>query len=297
VAVGNLDGVHRGHQALVAATIENARRRGRAAVVLTLDPHPARLLAPDRAPAAIMTLAQKAESLEALGVDALLVLPFTQAVAAQVPRVFAASVLVRDLAASVVVVGENFRFGHDRVGTLATLEELGRELGFEVAGVPAVLHEGVPVSSSRIRQAISQGQVEEAALMLGRPHRLDGQVVEGEGRGRTIGVPTANVLPYNEIRPGKGVYACHVRLGPGGPGPGPADLRAVVNVGERPTFGGIGTTIEAHLLDFQGDLYGQTLRLEFAARIRGEQRFASADELVAQIQRDIASARRMLEKP
>ena len=293
MAVGNLDGVHRGHQALVAATVENARRRGRAAVVLTLDPHPARLLTPDRAPAAIMTLAQKAESLEALGVDALLVLPFTKAVAAQAPQVFAASVLVRDLAASVVVVGENFRFGHDRVGTLVTLEALGRELGFEVAGVPAVLHEGAPVSSSRIRQAITQGQVEEAASMLGRPHRLDGQVVEGEGRGRTIGVPTANVLPYNEIRPGKGVYACRVRVGTGGP----ADLLAVVNVGERPTFDGIGTTIEAHLLDFQGDLYGQTLRLQFVARIRGEQRFASAEELVAQIQSDIARARRMLEKP
>jgi len=293
VAVGNFDGVHRGHQALVAATTAEAQRRGRAAVVLTLDPHPARLLKPERAPASIMTLSQKAETLEALGVDALVVVPFTTAFAAQTPETFAAEILVRHLGASVVLVGENFRFGHDRVGTLATLEALGRELGFGVSGVPAVLHAGAPVSSSRIRTAITEGQVEEAADLLGRPYSVDGQVVAGEGRGRTIGVPTANILPYNEIKPGKGVYACRVRLREGEP----ADVRAVVNIGERPTFDGVGTTIEAHLLDFRGDLYGQTLRLEFVARIRGEQRFPSAAELVAQIQRDIAGARRMLEKP
>jgi riboflavin kinase / FMN adenylyltransferase len=291
VAVGNFDGVHRGHQALVAATLAEGRRRGRAAVVLTLDPHPARLLTPERAPAAILTLAQKAEILESLGAHALAVLPFTHAVAAQAPGDFAAEVLLRGLAASVVVVGENFRFGHDRAGTLDTLVALGQELGFEVSGVPAVLHDGAPISSSRIRTAITLGQVEEAALLLGRSCLLDGQVVGGEGRGRTIGVPTANVLSYNEIKPAKGVYACRVRLATG------TWRLAVVNVGERPTFGGTGITIEAHLLDFQGDLYGQTLRLLFEGRIRGEQRFSSADELVAQIQRDIASARRLLEKP
>jgi riboflavin kinase / FMN adenylyltransferase len=291
--VGNFDGVHRGHQALVAATTAEAQRRGQAAVVLTLDPHPARLLKPERAPAAIMTLAQKAETLESLGVDALVVVPFTIAFAAQTPEMFAAEILVRHLAASVVLVGENFRFGHDRVGTLATLEGLGRELGFEVSGVPAVLHAGAPVSSSRIRTAIAEGQVDEAAALLGRPYCLDGQVVAGDGRGRTIGIPTANILPYNEIKPGRGVYACRVRLRE----EESADVLAVVNIGERPTFDGVGTTVEAHLLDFQGDLYGQTLRLEFVARIRGEQRFSSAAELVAQIQSDIAGARRMLEKP
>jgi riboflavin kinase / FMN adenylyltransferase len=291
VAVGNFDGVHRGHQSLVAATLAEARRRGRAAVVLTLDPHPARLLTPERAPAALLTLPQKAEILESLGADALAVLPFTHAVAAQAPGAFAAEVLLRGLAASVVVVGENFRFGHDRVGTLDTLEGLGRELGFEVSGVPAVLHDGAPISSSRVRTAITLGEVEEAALMLGRSPLLDGQVVAGEGRGRTIGIPTANVLSYNEIKPAKGVYACRARLASG------AWHLAVVNVGERPTFGGVGVTIEAHLLDFQGDLYGETLRLLFDGRIRREQRFSSADELVAQIQHDIATARRLLEKP
>lgn len=293
VAVGNFDGVHRGHQALVATTIAEARRRDKPSVVLTFDPHPARLLAPDRAPAALMTLGQKAEILGALGIDALLVLAFDERVAAQAAETFAAEVLARDLAASVVVVGESFRFGHGRAGTLDTLSALGGTLGFRVCGVAAVLHEGAPISSSRIRTALGEGRVEEAALLLGRPYFLEGEVVGGEGRGRTIGIPTANVLPCNEIRPAKGVYACRV----GRAAAGEWGLPAVVNVGERPTFGGTGITVEAHLLDLDCDLYGETLRLEFVSRIRGEQRFPSAGALVAQIHDDIAHARRMLEKP
>ena len=216
VAVGNFDGVHRGHQALVATTIAEARRRDKPSVVLTFSPHPARLLAPERAPAALMTLGQKADILEALGIDALLVLPFSERVAAQAAETFAAEVLARDLAASVVVVGESFRFGRGRAGTLDTLRALGGTLGFQVCGVAAVLHEGTPVSSSRIRTALAEGRVEEAAVLLGRPYFLDGRVVGGEGRGRTIGIPTANVLPDNEIRPAKGVYACRVGRGGGG---------------------------------------------------------------------------------
>jgi riboflavin kinase/FMN adenylyltransferase len=291
VAVGNFDGVHRGHQALVAAAHARARATTGACVALTFDPHPAQILQPDRPLRRLMSEEQRAECLAALGVDVLAVLPFTRELAALSPEDFAEKVLAGRLGAKAVVVGEDFRFGRARAGDVAVLHDLGRRLGFEVVPVPAVLHGGLPVSSTRIREALLAGDVGAAASLLGRPYFVEGTVVRGEGRGRTLGIPTANLAVLNEILPKGGVYAA--RVGP----PGQALRPAVVNLGRRPTFGGGDPTVEAHLLDFEADLYGQRLRVAFERRLRDERAFPGKEALVAQIHEDLAAARAALGSP
>jgi riboflavin kinase/FMN adenylyltransferase len=292
VTVGNFDGVHRGHQSLVAEAVAEARARAGTAVALTFDPHPSRVLSPDRAPASLMTLDQKAEALDGLGIDRLAVLPFTFELSRERAADFARRVLGEALGARVVVVGEGFRFGRGREGDLALLTELGRPLGFAVRGTRPVLHEGAPISSTRIREALARGAVKAAGLMLGRLFFVDGPVVRGQGRGRTLGLPTANVAVVNEALPARGVYACRCRvLG----GAADAEHPAVLNIGHRPTFGGGGLSVEAHFLDFDADLYGRTLRVGFADRIREERPFAGAEALVRQVRDDIARARKMLD--
>ena len=288
VTIGNFDGVHLGHQALVAAAVERARSGGGVAVVLTFDPHPARVVSPGRAPAALSTPVQKEELLAELGVDRLAILPFDAEVAGLDPEAFARQVLVGALGARHVVVGESFRFGRRREGDARALAALGDRLGFAVLAVPAVLVGGEPVSSSRVRDALAEGDVRAARALLGRPHFVDAAVVRGDGRGRTIGVPTANLEPENEVLPARGVYAARCRV-PGGRWSG-----AVVNLGHRPTFGGGPVTLEAHLLDFEGNLYDARVRLEFHARVRGEQRFDGASALVARIRQDVVEARALL---
>jgi riboflavin kinase/FMN adenylyltransferase len=290
VTVGNFDGVHRGHQALVAQAVADARASAGTAVVLTFDPHPARVLAPERAPATIMTLDQKAERLARLGVDRVAVLPFTPSLAAQPAPEFAQRVLHDALQATTVVVGAGFRFGRGRAGDVALLRRLGRSLGFAVHGMRPVFHQGAPISSSRVREALARGDVEGAAEMMGRPFAIDGTVVRGLGRGRTIGIPTANLAPVNETLPGNGVYACWIRVG----GPEGSIRPAVANVGRRPTFGGAETTVEAHVLDVDEDFYNRPARLAFQARLRPEQAFSGADALVAQIRQDIERGRAAL---
>jgi len=290
VTVGNFDGVHRGHQALVAQAVADARASAGTAVVLTFDPHPSRVLAPERAPATIMTLEQKAERLGRLGVDRVAVLPFTPSLAAQPAPEFARRVLHDALQATTVVVGAGFRFGRGRAGDVALLRRLGRSLGFGVHGMRPVFHQGAPISSSRVREALARGDVEGAAEMMGRPFAIDGTVVRGAGRGRTIGIPTANLAPVNETLPGNGVYACWIRVG----GPDRPLLPAVANVGRRPTFGGAETTVEAHVLDVDEDFYDQPARLAFQARLRPEQTFPGAEALVAQIQKDVERGRASL---
>lgn len=288
VTVGNFDGVHLGHQALATVAVGDAGALGGTSVVLTFDPHPSRVLSPDRGPSALMTLSQKAEALGALGVDVLAILPFSRTVSELSPEDFARLVLKGAVGAQLVVVGGNFRFGQGRRGDVSALRELGERLGFRVEAVEPVLQEGSPISSSRIREALARGAVEAAGALLGRPFAVEGVVVRGAGRGRTLGIPTANLQSENETLPGRGVYAGVATL----PQSGRA-RSAVVNVGRRPTFGGGETTVEAHLLDFDEDLYGQRLCLEFHHRLREERAFAGKEGLLVQIRADIDRARRL----
>jgi riboflavin kinase/FMN adenylyltransferase len=291
VTVGNFDGVHRGHQALVAVVLEEARAMGGTPVVLTFEPHPSRVLSPDRAPTALMTLSQRAEALSALGIERLAVLPFTPSLAEEGAEQFAGTVLNDTLGARVVVVGENFRFGKGRGGDLAALRTFGSARGFSVHGLEPVFYEGAPISSTRIRVALGRGSVEASAEMLGRSFFVDGTVTKGAGRGRTLGIPTANLDVVNETLPGAGVYACRATFR------GRLLAPAVANLGRRPTFGAGATTVEAHILGFDGDLYGENFRLFFVKRLREERPFPGPAALVEQIRRDIAEAGRVLEKP
>lgn len=287
VALGNFDGVHLGHQELVRQLKERAAPQGLSAVALTFDPHPLSVLAPARAPVPLTTLDERARLLRQFGLDAVVALPFTQELSHCPAGEFARRYLAEWLRARWVAVGEGFRFGRGREGDAALLVREGRALGFEVLVVPPVLEEGQPVSSTRVREALGRGAVEAAARLLGRPHRLRGHVVEGARRGRTLGFPTANLAPPEVALPADGVYAGWARLDA-------ARRAAVVNVGRRPTFDHGELRLEAHLLDWQGDLYGRELELEFVARLRGEQRFAGPAALVAQIGRDVARARELL---
>lgn len=293
VAVGNFDGVHRGHQALIAATVARSRQLGGAAMALTFDPHPAKVVNPAAAPTELLSLEQKVRLLAALGLERLVVLPFTTAVAAQPPEDFVSEILAGALGARWVLVGAGFRFGQGRSGDVGLLERLGRRHGFEVTAMPPVASEGAPISSTRVRAALSRGAMSEVARLLGRPFLIEGSVERGARRGRTLGAPTANVVPLNTLLPPDGVYAawCHIAdEAPRHP--------AVVNVGRRPTFDGGNNSVhvEVHLLDFEGDLYGRSLGVELSECLRGERRFPGAEALRAQIQSDIQQARQVLEK-
>jgi riboflavin kinase/FMN adenylyltransferase len=291
VTIGNFDGVHRGHQSLVEVAVRDAGASSGTAVVLTFEPHPSAVLSPDRAPSTLMTVEQKAEALASLGADYLVVLPFTQALSHQTPEEFARLVLRDALGARGVVVGSNFRFGRGRRGDVATLRRLGESMGYRVHGLDPVFHDGAPISSTRIREALARGAVEAAGELLGRLFFVEGTVVRGDGRGRSLGFPTANLELENETLPGGGVYAGWCRIDPRRDGP---PVKAVANIGRRPTFGGGRTSVEAHLLDFAEDFYGCRLRLEFQARLREERRFAGPEELREQIGRDVAEARGVL---
>jgi riboflavin kinase/FMN adenylyltransferase len=282
------DGVHLGHRYVLSVLRDRAVETGLTAGVLTFEPHPLRIVAPDHAPAMLTGIDHRLELLAALGVEVTAVLGFDEEVREWTPARFLAETLAGPLAAELVVVGEDFRFGKDRIGDVALLGELGSQLGL-TPEVVSLVGGDTPVSSTRIREMIIAGDVSGAAVSLARPHELWGEVVPGDGRGRTIGIPTANVAVSPEMAiPQRGVYAVTV-------GRHAAEtMPAVANVGVRPTFGGEVETIEAHLLDFDADLYGQDLRVRFIDRIRGEQKFESAEALVAQIGRDIEQARQLL---
>ena len=293
VTIGNFDGVHRGHLALIARTTAEATQRGARAVALTFDPHPAAVLRPDAVPAALQSLEERTALLRESGCDEVVVVPFDAAFAAQGPEEFVDRLLVDRLAAELVVVGTNFRFGRAAAGDVALLIALGEQRGFGVEAVGLVDLGDGPVSSSALRSQLAAGDVEVVARGLGRPFSLTGEVVHGEGRGRTIGIPTANVsVAEGRALPADGVYACWAGAGGGGRTP------AGVNVGWRPTFAGTSRSVEAHLLVDDGpDLYGQRLILEFVARVRGEQRFEGPEALVARIHEDIRMARELLLAP
>ena len=289
--VGVFDGVHVGHQMLLRRVVASARRRGAKAVVVTFDRHPLELLNPKIAPRLITTLRQRASVFEAIGIDVLLVLRFDDKFRQYPAEDFIHRVIVDALGAVHLVVGANFRFGHGGTGSVETLQQLGAENGFDV-DVFELLDgsEGKDaVSSSLIRRQIADGEVERVAQELGRPFRLEGHVVKGAGRGRALGIPTANLdLPDKMILPKVGVYAGWLEHG-GERHP------AVINVGFNPTFEDRATPIvEVHGLDFDGDLYDQVVGVEFTHRLRDELRFPDADSMMVEIRKDIAKARELL---
>jgi riboflavin kinase/FMN adenylyltransferase len=293
VAIGNFDGVHRGHQALLAEARARGERRGGPSAVLTFAPHPARLFAPAKAPPLIMSLERRLELCAAAGIEVAIVEAFTTAFAAIEADEFVRRVLARDLAASDLVVGYDFSFGRGRAGNVARLETLGAALGLGVAVIPPVTVDGLVCSSTRVRELAAAGEVGRAAALLGRPVELEGRVVRGAARGRALGFPTANVVPEGEMIPKLGIYAARARL-LDGPRAGEVH-RAALSVGKNPTFvdagSGAPVTVEAYLLDFEGDLYDRRLRLEILDRLREEQRFASIDALIQQIHADVARVR------
>jgi riboflavin kinase/FMN adenylyltransferase len=290
VAIGNFDGVHLGHRRLLDEARARAARAGASSAVLTFMPHPARLFAPDRAPPLILSLERRLELLAEAGIEIAVVEPFTHAFAAVEADAFVKDALVRDLGAREVVVGYDFTFGRERTGDINRLAALGGELGFGVAVVPQVTIDGVACSSTKIRELVVAGRTIEAARLLGRPYEVEGKVTRGAGRGRAIGFPTANLAPDAELRPALGIYAARARL-LDGPLAGQAHV-AALSVGRNPTFVDAGAvTIEAYLLDFEGDLYDRRLRLEIGERLRDEQRFESVEALVAQIRQDVARVR------
>jgi len=292
VAIGNFDGVHRGHQVLFARARELARGSGGEAVALTFAPHPARFFNPELAPPLITTRAQRLELMEACGLDAVVEEPFNAHFAALTPHEFAATTLAGQLGARHVVVGTSFVFGAKRAGNLSVLERLGRELGFEAHGIEPVHVASLLVSSSKVREFLLLGRVGGASMLLGRDYLVEGVVGPGKGRGRGIGIPTANVEPENEIVPRRGVYAGWACL------PDRTVKQAVINVGTNPTFETSDVmTLEAHILDWTGELYGMRLGVLFTQKLREERRFSSVEELVAAIQHDMVEARQLLRAP
>lgn len=288
VTIGVFDGVHRGHQAVLADVGQRAADLGALQqVALTFDVHPLSIVSPQTAPRMLTTVEQRIDMFDALGMNQVGVLPFSE-IRMSSPDGFVSKVLVGGFNARLVVVGTDFRYGVEREGDVETLRRAGVGYGFEVDAVELLEEGGGPISSSTIRSSLAAGQVVEAADLLGRPYELRGEVVEGDKRGKEIGFPTANLLFGDETAlPGNGVYA--VRAGVGG-----EFGDAVCNVGVRPTFGGDHVVVEAHLLDWEGDLYGSELRVAFIDRIRAERKFDGLEALVQQIARDVETARRML---
>lgn len=306
VALGNFDGLHRGHMKIIDRVRRRAAERGGTAVAMTFDPHPPRVVRPDKAPALIMTLEQKLEAFERAGMQGVAIVEFTREMSLWPPERFVEIVLVGWLRASEVWTGANFLFGHDRAGNFSLLRTLGEQHDFRAEKIDPVRYKDFVVSSTRVRRLISEGRVDEAAALLGHHYFIDGVIVAGDGRGRQIGFPTANLRTTNELLPERGVYATYALLTPDGRTGGErVAYPSVTNIGVRPTFGGDGTAVhvETHLLDMprtdqqpatsnqQPDLYGHTVRLLFVQRIREERTFDGVEALTARIRVDIDEAR------
>ncbi|HEX4902802.1 MAG TPA: bifunctional riboflavin kinase/FAD synthetase [Acidimicrobiales bacterium] len=298
VTIGAYDGLHLGHRAVIAEVRREAESRGLASAVVTFDRHPAAVVRPETAPKLLCDLDQKLELLESTGVDLVVVIRFDEARAAETAEEFVHDVLVDCLRARTVIVGADFHFGKGRGGNVALLNLLGADLGFDVHGMALVGTDGRPtadegrVSSTAIRRALAEGDVARAAAMLGRPHEVRGIVRTGDQRGRQLGFPTANVaVPGSILLPADGIYAGWFRREDG------EVLPAAISLGRRPTFyeTADASLLEAHVLDFAGDLYDERVAVRFVERLRGEERFDSVDELVQQMQRDCERARELLQ--
>jgi riboflavin kinase/FMN adenylyltransferase len=285
VTVGNFDGLHLGHQKILQSVREHARASGQRAAVITFDPHPMRVLRPDRAPLMIQTLSQRLAGFEQMGLDAALVLRFDRALSLVSPEEFIDRILVGGMRVGAILVGANFRFGHRGAGDVRLLGEFGKRDGFDVEIVPPVEVDGQIVSSTAIRGAVASGDVAAAIPLMGRPFSLTGEIRAGAGRGRTILFPTLNMAPEQELLPKLGVYATESVVGG-------KLYTSVTNAGTRPTFNGAGVTVESHLFGFNENHAGGAMEVRFHSRIRDEKKFSGPDELRAQIARDIETARK-----
>ncbi|MCL6618624.1 bifunctional riboflavin kinase/FAD synthetase [Thermomonas hydrothermalis] len=288
VCIGAFDGLHLGHRALVGRAVERARALGVAAVALGFEPLPREFFAAAAPPPRLMLPRARIEALRALGCDGVGLLRFNAALAAMDAETFVRTVLVERLRAREVWVGPGFRFGRGRAGDLALLQILGQALGFSAQAIAPVLVDDVPVSSTRIRAALAEGAFAQAARLLGRPYAIGGRVVRGQQLGRTLGFPTANLRYGGKTPPLRGIYATWVH------GVGPAPWPSVSSFGTRPTVQGVEPLLEAHLFDFEGDLYGRRIEVEFVAHLRDETTFPDLPALTAQMQRDARQARTLL---
>ncbi len=291
LAIGNFDGIHLGHQAILRATVNRAHALSAVSTVLTFDPSPRKVLRPESAPLRLSTIAQRSEWFNALGIEAAVVLPFTLELARLSPEEFVEQILVRDLHVKTVLVGENFHFGHKQAGNVKLLKELGAKNGFEVMIIPPVEYHGEVVSSTIIRREIAEGDMSHAGRLLGRPFALTGEVVPGTGTGRKFTFPTLNLAAEQELLPARGVYITRTVCEGGTCG-----HRSVTNIGVRPTFNGSSLSVETHLLDFQPETTPKRIEVRFWERLREEKKFNGPEELRAQIAQDIAAANRFFHR-
>lgn len=296
MTIGVFDGVHAGHQALIGQAVEMAEHRGVPSVLMTFDPHPSEVVRPGSHPAQLTTLRRRAELVEQLGVDVFCVLPFTVELSRMPPDEFVHEVLVDRLHAAAVVVGENFTFGHKAAGNVDLLRRLGQRFGFVTEGADLVTDQqagngGVTFSSTYIRACIDAGDVTAAGAALGRPHRLEGIIVRGDGRGKELGFPTANLSTTRFAAvPADGVYACWFIHSSG------RKLAAAVSVGTNPTFSGRERRVEAFVLDVDEDFYGQRVSLDFVTRLRGQEKYDTLEALIEQMHLDVAETRKLLDR-
>jgi len=287
LALGNFDGLHRGHLKIIERVRRGAAEHGGIPMAMTFDPHPPRVVRPDKAPPLLMTKEQRLEALDRAGIRAVAVVRFTYEMSQWDPEMFVRAVLVDWLHVSEVWVGANFLFGHDRAGNFTSLKTLGQRFGFRAEKIDPVRYKEFVVSSTRIRRLIAEARMDEAAALLGHPYYLDGLIVEGKRRGRELGFPTANLETSNELIPPNGVYATTLEVGG-------IVHAAMTNIGVRPTFNdSTETTVETHVLGFEGDLYGRQVRLAFVQRLRDERRFDDVDGLKTQIEADKRRAERL----
>jgi riboflavin kinase/FMN adenylyltransferase len=287
LALGNFDGLHRGHLKIIERVRRGAAEHGGTPMAMTFDPHPSRVVRPDKAPPLLMTKEQRLEAFERAGINAVAVVRFTRELSQWDPETFVRTVLVDWLRVSEVWVGANFLFGHDRSGNFSTLRTLGQRYGFRADKIDPVRYKEFVVSSTRVRRLVSEGRMDEAGALLGHQFYVDGRVVPGAHRGRELGFPTANLETSNELLPPNGVYATMITID-GIVHP------SITNVGLRPTFGDTTkTVIEAYVLGYEGDLYGRQVRLGFVQRLRDERKFEDVDALRAQIEADRRRAERL----
>ena len=292
MTVGNFDGVHLGHQAMLRDVAKRAGELGAPAVVVTFEPHPLKVLHPERAPRMIQTLRQKEEAIEACGIDTLVLVPFTRDFSLTPAKEFIRDLLVKRLVVREVHVGEHFMFGRERGGNMEVLRRIGDAAGFTVTGIADVADAAAAISSTRIRNALLEGDVASANALLGRTYAMDGLIAKGDRRGRKIGFPTMNLKPDNELYPKDGVYFTSVRIESFD-----RTFPSVTNVGRRPTvYEDFATTIESYLLDFSSDVYGERVRVSFFDRVRDERKFPSLPDLTAQIERDVEATRLFFQK-